>query len=54
MTARQAKAKGAKGIDVTTSYFSGMLGAILDTPVLKEISDIAEKISKGASSNETI
>lgn len=54
MTARQSKAKGAKGIDVTASYISGMLGAILDTPVLKEISDISEKISKGANSNETV
>lgn len=54
MTARQAKARGASGIDVTGSYIAGTLGAILDTPVLKEISDISKKIQKGASSRETV
>lgn len=54
MTARQNKAKGKKGMDITASYLAGILGGFLDTPVISDIYKLTGKIHNGAKSKEMV
>jgi len=54
MQVRQSKAKGREGKDNTGAFLSGIIGGILDTPVIKEINAIVTNMQRGASSGETV
>ncbi len=54
MQVRQSRARGNKGLDNAGAFMGGILGGILDTPVIKEISSIVNNMQRGASSSETV